>query len=63
MIIMSYSILMDYWKCGHMDYRKYLELVDEEIDYFSALDVTFEPEQCKAMGALYVLHESTFRRN
>lgn len=46
-----------------MDYRKFLELVDEEIDYFSALDVTFEPEQCKAMGALYVLHESTFRRN
>ena len=40
-----------------MDYRKFLELVDEEIDYFSAFDVTFEPEQCKALGAMYVLQE------
>lgn len=36
-----------------MDYKKFFDLVQEEKAYLSAFDVTGDPRECKALGAIY----------
>ena len=40
-----------------MDYRHFLDLVAEELDYLSAFDLTFDLGQLKAAGSLATLRE------
>ena len=40
-----------------MDYKQFLLLVDEEIEYMQAFDLSYEPEFLKAAGALITLKE------
>lgn len=45
-----------------MDYKAFAAMVEEEIAYLTDFDVTRDPDDCKALAALYELRAYIPRR-
>ena len=40
-----------------MDYLAFAAMEEEELKYLSAFDIASDPDDCKAIAALYILRE------